>query len=80
MERDIDMIYNLYYAIPIPITITITIFLYFPYKSGPPGTAYEGGVFPALLTFPKDYPLSPPSMKFTCDLFHPNSKRNLSGM
>lgn len=41
--------------------------------SGPPGTAYEGGVFPALLTFPKDYPLSPPSMKFTCDLFHPNS-------
>lgn len=44
------------------------------FVSGPSGTPYEGGVFPALLTFPKDYPLSPPSMKFTCDLFHPNSK------
>ena len=40
---------------------------------GPSGTSYEGGVFPALLTFPKDYPLSPPTMKFTCDMFHPNS-------
>lgn len=45
--------------------------------SGPSGTAYEGGVFPALLTFPKDYPLSPPTMKFTCDLFHPNSKSSM---
>ena len=41
-------------------------------NSGPPGTPYEGGVFSALLTFPKDYPLSPPTMKFTTNIFHPN--------
>ncbi|KZF20242.1 ubiquitin-conjugating enzyme [Xylona heveae TC161] len=39
---------------------------------GPEGTPFEGGVFPAILTFPKDYPLAPPTMKFTCDLWHPN--------
>ncbi|KAK9359093.1 ubiquitin-conjugating enzyme/RWD-like protein [Lipomyces starkeyi] len=39
---------------------------------GPEDTPFEGGVFPATLTFPKDYPLSPPAMKFTCDMFHPN--------
>ncbi|XP_046351887.1 ubiquitin-conjugating enzyme E2 G2 [Haliotis cracherodii] len=39
---------------------------------GPEGTFFEGGVFPARLTFPADYPLSPPKMKFTCDIFHPN--------
>ncbi|MCJ1313185.1 Ubiquitin-conjugating enzyme E2 7 [Agyrium rufum] len=32
--------------------------------SGPEGTPFEGGIFPALLDFPRDYPLSPPSMKF----------------
>lgn len=42
--------------------------------SGPEGTPFEGGVFTARLTFPSDYPLSPPKMKFTCDLFHPNSE------
>ncbi|KAK9372666.1 uncharacterized protein V1513DRAFT_419598 [Lipomyces chichibuensis] len=41
---------------------------------GPEDTPFEGGVFPATLTFPKDYPLSPPAMKFTCDMFHPNGK------
>ncbi|KAK7206332.1 ubiquitin-conjugating enzyme/RWD-like protein [Myxozyma melibiosi] len=39
---------------------------------GPEDTPFEGGVFPATLTFPKDYPLSPPTMKFTCEMFHPN--------
>jgi ubiquitin-protein ligase len=29
-------------------------------------------VFPAELKFPRDYPLMPPTMKFTCDLWHPN--------
>ncbi|XP_011449276.1 ubiquitin-conjugating enzyme E2 G2 [Magallana gigas] len=42
------------------------------YIMGPEGTCFEGGVFPSRLTFPPDYPLSPPKMKFTCDLFHPN--------
>jgi len=47
------------------------------YFSGPEGTCFEGGVFTARLTFPADYPLSPPKMKFTCDLFHPNSMSDL---
>ncbi|KAI9582310.1 hypothetical protein GQX74_015433 [Glossina fuscipes] len=42
--------------------------------AGPEGTCFEGGVFPARLIFPPDYPLSPPKMKFTCEMFHPNSK------
>lgn len=41
---------------------------------GPQDTCFEGGVFPAVLTFPSDYPLSPPKMRFTCDMFHPNSR------
>ena len=39
---------------------------------GPENTCFEGGVFPARVTFPPDYPLNPPKMKFTCELFHPN--------
>ncbi|POR33760.1 Ubiquitin-conjugating enzyme E2-18 kDa [Tolypocladium paradoxum] len=39
---------------------------------GPEGTPFEGGVFPAELKFPKDYPLAPPSMKFLADVWHPN--------
>ncbi|KAH6570581.1 hypothetical protein BASA50_004787 [Batrachochytrium salamandrivorans] len=40
--------------------------------AGPEDTPYAGGVFTAILTFPKDYPLSPPVMKFTCPMYHPN--------
>ena len=39
---------------------------------GPEGSPYEGGIFPADLRFPKDYPLNPPKMKFTDALWHPN--------
>ncbi|KAG8035021.1 hypothetical protein G9C98_005443 [Cotesia typhae] len=46
-------------------------FNYFIY-SGPDGTCFEGGIFPAKLIFPPDYPLSPPKMQFTCEMFHPN--------
>lgn len=42
------------------------------YRRGPEGTCFEGGVFPAKLVFPPDYPLSPPKMKFTCEMYHPN--------
>lgn len=46
---------------------------------GPADTPYDGGLFPATLKFPADYPLSPPVMKFTCPIFHPNGKSsNLS--
>ncbi|RXN00117.1 Ubiquitin-conjugating enzyme E2 G2 [Acipenser ruthenus] len=39
---------------------------------GPEDTCFEGGVFPTILSFPSDYPLSPPKMRFTCEMFHPN--------
>ncbi|VDO23002.1 unnamed protein product [Brugia timori] len=40
--------------------------------TGPDETCFENGVFPARIIFPQDYPLSPPKMQFTCDIFHPN--------
>ncbi|MCP9260337.1 Ubiquitin-conjugating enzyme E2 G2 [Dirofilaria immitis] len=40
--------------------------------TGPDETCFENGVFPAKIIFPQDYPLSPPKMQFTCDIFHPN--------
>jgi ubiquitin-protein ligase len=39
---------------------------------GPPGTDFEGGIFQAALTFPKDYPFSPPALQFTSAFWHPN--------
>lgn len=34
----------------------------------------EGGFFRAVLTFPSDYPLRPPKMKFMSQMWHPNGK------
>ncbi|GAX76101.1 hypothetical protein CEUSTIGMA_g3544.t1 [Chlamydomonas eustigma] len=39
---------------------------------GPPDTLYEGGFFNARLSFPKDYPISPPTCRFTSEMWHPN--------
>ncbi|KAE8441947.1 Ubiquitin-conjugating enzyme E2 7 [Mollisiaceae sp. DMI_Dod_QoI] len=39
---------------------------------GPEGTPFEGGIFPAELKFPKDYPLAPPTMRFLGEVWHPN--------
>jgi len=39
---------------------------------GPADTPYEGGVFVAEMKFPRDYPLSPPTMRFVGDVWHPN--------
>ena len=41
--------------------------------SGPTDTPYEGGIFTARLTFPNDYPLNPPKMRFISEMWHPNS-------
>eukprot|EP00834_Sanchytrium_tribonematis_P002399 NODE_73_length_24441_cov_0.672952.p14 type:complete len:167 gc:universal NODE_73_length_24441_cov_0.672952:16765-16265(-) len=43
---------------------------------GPDGCPYEGGVFTAKLTFPPNYPLQPPKMRFTCEMLHPNVYQN----
>ncbi|KEI36567.1 uncharacterized protein L969DRAFT_55018 [Mixia osmundae IAM 14324] len=45
---------------------------------GPDETPFENGIFVATLTFPRDYPLNPPKMRFTPPLFHPNSTRILA--
>lgn len=42
--------------------------------SGPPETPFEGGIFTARLEFPTSYPLNPPKMIFTTEMWHPNSK------
>jgi ubiquitin-conjugating enzyme E2 G1 len=39
---------------------------------GPPDTLYEGGYFNAIMSFPPNYPNSPPSVRFTSDMWHPN--------
>ena len=38
------------------------------------GCCSEGGFFNALLTFPTDYPQSPPTCRFTSDMWHPNGE------
>ena len=50
------------------------MFLWEALIQGPEETPYEGGIFPAELKFPKDYPLNPPKMKFLSELWHPNGK------
>jgi ubiquitin-protein ligase len=40
--------------------------------SNPHSTYYKGGKYEGIVTFPKDYPLKPPIVKFTSKLFHPN--------
>jgi len=39
---------------------------------GPPNTLYEGAYLRAKLTFPKTYPMDPPTLIFTHELWHPN--------
>ncbi|KAF3653559.1 Ubiquitin-conjugating enzyme E2 7 [Capsicum annuum] len=39
---------------------------------GPPDTLYDGGFFNAIMSFPQNYPNSPPTVKFTSEMWHPN--------
>ena len=48
------------------------LFLWEALIQGPEETPFEGGIFPAELKFPKDYPLNPPKMKFLGEIWHPN--------
>ncbi|KAJ3572782.1 hypothetical protein NP233_g2852 [Leucocoprinus birnbaumii] len=43
---------------------------------GPQDTLYEGGFFKARLTFPEQYPLLPPKMKFISEMWHPSIYQN----
>ncbi|KAL1438431.1 hypothetical protein MTO96_048045 [Rhipicephalus appendiculatus] len=40
--------------------------------TGPKNTPFEGGTFSMDITFPQDYPNSPPKIKFTTKIYHPN--------
>ncbi|KNC48426.1 ubiquitin carrier protein [Thecamonas trahens ATCC 50062] len=39
---------------------------------GPEGSDYEGAFLTAVLDFPHNYPLAPPTMTFTTPVWHPN--------
>ena len=39
---------------------------------GPPETYYEGGIFNGTIEFPKEYPIRPPKLKFSSNMYHPN--------
>eukprot|EP00451_Oxyrrhis_marina_P034444 CAMPEP_0204371384 /NCGR_PEP_ID=MMETSP0469-20131031/46462_1 /ASSEMBLY_ACC=CAM_ASM_000384 /TAXON_ID=2969 /ORGANISM="Oxyrrhis marina" /LENGTH=166 /DNA_ID=CAMNT_0051361485 /DNA_START=54 /DNA_END=554 /DNA_ORIENTATION=+ len=39
---------------------------------GPPETVFEGLTYKLKVTFPEDYPYSPPAVTFTTPIFHPN--------
>ena len=40
--------------------------------SGPAGTPYEGGIYRLFFDIPKDFPDSPPKVRFTTKVWHPN--------
>lgn len=42
------------------------------YIEGPKETFYEGGIFQLAMKFPTDYPMSPPTVTFISDFWHPN--------
>eukprot|EP01138_Halocafeteria_seosinensis_P016463 gb/GECG01016794.1/.p1 GENE.gb/GECG01016794.1/~~gb/GECG01016794.1/.p1 ORF type:complete len:200 (+),score=29.54 gb/GECG01016794.1/:1-600(+) len=39
---------------------------------GPDETPWEGGMFSLRMQFPDQYPVKPPRVRFTCEMFHPN--------
>ena len=39
---------------------------------GPADSLFEGGFFKAEMTFPPDFPNSPPTLKFLSKMWHPN--------
>ena len=43
---------------------------------GPEDTPYAGAVLPLELRFANDYPRTPPDVRFTCAMFHPNVYEN----
>lgn len=43
---------------------------------GPTESPFENGLFRVDIRFPKDYPFSPPKIKFLTPLYHPNVDRH----
>jgi len=49
-----------------------TLFEWKVYLEGPADTDYAGGIFQLAMKFPQDYPMSPPTVTFVSDFWHPN--------
>lgn len=60
----------------IEINVTDNIYIWEGYIRGPKDTPYYLGKFPIQLKFNDDYPIKPPSVKFTKFIFHPNVYRD----
>ena len=60
----------------IEIIPTDNIQTFFAKINGPPDSPYEGGVYDLKITIPNNYPLAPPKIVFTNDMFHPNVYAN----
>lgn len=43
---------------------------------GPKGSPFENGVFNLKIQFPGNYPFSPPDVKFSTPVYHPNINKN----
>jgi ubiquitin-conjugating enzyme E2 R len=43
---------------------------------GPPNTLYQGGYFKSAIKFPQEYPYSPPTVRFSTKMWHPNIYEN----
>ncbi|XP_010430904.1 PREDICTED: ubiquitin-conjugating enzyme E2 2-like [Camelina sativa] len=54
------------------VTVDDDIFRWEATLIGPVNTPYEGGVFKLRLSFPPDYPRSPPKFVFITRICHPN--------
>ena len=51
------------------------IYEWIVYIAGPTETAYEGGIFQAILKFPEGYPYQPPTLIFKSKFWHPNVRK-----
>ena len=48
------------------------MFLWTGWITGPENSQYEDGIFHLNIEFPMDYPFSPPTIKFTTQIYHLN--------
>ncbi len=54
------------------VVSTIWVFSFFDHERNA-DLGSEGGFFKARLSFPEDFPLNPPKMRFITPMWHPNS-------
>ena len=48
------------------------LYIWNVFLKGPGETCYEKGIYRAQLSFPEDYPVSPPKLKVLSEIWHPN--------